>query len=210
MQFRSLRPDGVGGWVDELAMQNGQGSFTCIGEDADGELYTGNLGAGKLYKIIDRCPMDPPSITQVGADLQSSAANSYQWFFNGDTIPGATGQTHAPTQTGQYFVVADMGNLCVLTSDTIDFIFVGLHAVGSTELTIAPVPVDEVLMVQWRGGDVGIWRLVNASGRILVSGRVEGERFAIATGDLAEGTHLLQLCSMDGVVRAARQVTILH
>ncbi len=210
MQFRSLRPDGLGGWIDEQVMQNQQPSFTCIGEDADGELFTGNLGVGKVFKIIDACPMDPPAITQVGADLESSAADGYQWFLNGDTIPGATGQVYSPSISGDYFVMADFGSPCVLSSDTITWLSVGMEAGTAVALHLGPVPANDLLTISWTGADVHRWRLIDAGGRALAAGPVAAHTFTIPTGRFATGACLMQLLSADGAVVAARAVIIVR
>ncbi len=45
-----------------------------------------------------------PTVSQVVDTLVSSAATVYQWYFNGQQIPGATEQTYLPTQVGIYLV----------------------------------------------------------------------------------------------------------
>lgn len=47
---------------------------------------------------------DKPSITQNGDELVSSATSNNQWFFENDSIPGATSQRYRPTQSGNYKV----------------------------------------------------------------------------------------------------------
>jgi hypothetical protein len=54
-----------------------------------------------------------PSITQNGADLESSAGTTYQWYLNGNTIAGATNQTYTPTTSGIYVVRTTDSNGCV-------------------------------------------------------------------------------------------------
>jgi hypothetical protein len=45
-----------------------------------------------------------PTITQNGDSLISSAATTYQWYFEGSVIEGATGQIYEPPQNGIYQV----------------------------------------------------------------------------------------------------------
>jgi len=53
-----------------------------------------------------------PTITQTGNSLMSSTAMSYQWFFNGDSIAGETGQFYTPSQGGFYSVAIVDVNGC--------------------------------------------------------------------------------------------------
>ncbi len=52
-EFRSLTPDGVGGWVDELLLATQDQGFVVIAEDSALELYAGNKNQGILYHIVD-------------------------------------------------------------------------------------------------------------------------------------------------------------
>ncbi len=54
-----------------------------------------------------------PVITYNNPDLVSSAATTYQWYFNGNLIAGATSQTYTPTQYGIYVVRTTDANGCV-------------------------------------------------------------------------------------------------
>ena len=61
-----------------------------------------------------------PSITFDGEILRSSPAQEYQWYLNGNILPGETNITHAVLQNGTYHVVTGNGNCLSPNSD--DFV----------------------------------------------------------------------------------------
>ena len=67
-----------------------------------------------------------PNITFTGTTLQSSPSVSYQWYLNGGIIAGATSQTYAPVQTGDYTVVVYDQNGCTATSAIYTLLDTGL------------------------------------------------------------------------------------
>lgn len=54
-----------------------------------------------------------PNITLTGNDLQATTATTYQWYYNGNLISGATSQNYTPTQSGIYVVRITDVNGCV-------------------------------------------------------------------------------------------------
>lgn len=52
-QFRSIRPNGQGGWIFESLTTSGSFGLACIAEDATGELYAVNTETGVISRIID-------------------------------------------------------------------------------------------------------------------------------------------------------------
>jgi hypothetical protein len=111
-EFRSLKPDGLGGFIDAQLCTTAQNGYSVIAENVAGELFTGNNDNDRIYKIVDKCPMDPPDITQSGNTLYSSPATSYTWYHDGIAVPGGTADSLAATLNGNYWVVANMGNGC--------------------------------------------------------------------------------------------------
>jgi hypothetical protein len=57
--------------------------------------------------------------------LQSTAANTYQWYLNGNLIPGETNQEIVATQNGSYSVEISDLNGCNATSSPFLFASVG-------------------------------------------------------------------------------------
>jgi len=54
-----------------------------------------------------------PTITTSGNDLTTATATTYQWYYNGTLINGATSQNYTPTQSGIYVVRTTDVNGCV-------------------------------------------------------------------------------------------------
>ncbi len=49
----SLRPNGMGGWINDTLMLAGSSGLVAFGEDQNNELYVANTNTGKIYRIID-------------------------------------------------------------------------------------------------------------------------------------------------------------
>jgi PKD repeat protein len=62
-----------------------------------------------------------PSISINGNLLFTSVASNYQWYLNGNPIPGATQQTYQPTAAGNYTVEIQDANNCTATSAPVTF-----------------------------------------------------------------------------------------
>ncbi len=54
-----------------------------------------------------------PTISVSGSDLITATANTYQWYYNGVLINGATSQNYTPVQSGIYVVRTTDANGCV-------------------------------------------------------------------------------------------------
>jgi len=184
--------------------------WSCIAENMQGELFTGHLDQGTICKIVDRCPMEPPVITYNGI-LISSPAGGYQWYLDSLPIPDAIGETHLPLVNGSYHVVADFGGGCVLSSDTLLVVDVGMAEGGASLFTLGPDPATDHISISWNSGArVQEIRIIDAHGRMVLTRSVRtGTRVELPTAQLAAGVHLVQLLSAGGVL-ATRRVLIVH
>jgi N-acetylneuraminic acid mutarotase len=103
-----------------------------------------------LTNYITVFPSPPPqSITQNGDTLFALAGSaSYQWYFNGNIINGATDYFYLAATSGNYNVVATDADGCEVEAAIFDVIAGILSTVDRALLTVFPNPVGETLFVK--------------------------------------------------------------
>jgi hypothetical protein len=103
-----------------------------------------------LPNFITVYPYPPPQgILQSGDTLFSNAgAISYQWYHNGNIIPGATEYFYVAPEGGNFNVVATDENGCEVEAVIFD-VTAGLNQlpVANWQLAIFPIPVMNLLMI---------------------------------------------------------------
>ena len=101
-----------------------------------------------VYITVNPLP-SKPTITRSGDSLTSSPAASYQWYFEGNQLPGETAQLLLAVQAGYYHVVTFSPDTCGNSSDSVYFIpcsaLLTVSAVGDTSVCAgSPVPLSVV------------------------------------------------------------------
>jgi len=107
----------------------------------------GQVSSNLLSVIVNSLPPTPIA-TINGNQLESSSAVGNQWYFNGSLISGATQQTYAPQQSGNYYVVVTDGNGCSSgQSNTVSFIPTGIGNIDVPSVVIYPNPTTGELNI---------------------------------------------------------------
>jgi glucose/arabinose dehydrogenase len=211
-QFYTLRPNGSGGWTALQVRSTSVFGFTCIGEDSSLEMYAGNASNGILYRIVDVCDQAQPTIIEANGALVASDANSYQWYLNGQLIPGAVEQTYVPVQNGSYYVVANLGTGCLLASGTVDYISTSLSALEGSNIQVMPIPANTSISVRGELLNVTGVRMMDATGRIVLDHSV-AQREGIVEVDvrsLPDGVYHMALYNSAGDPLLNRSVVVQH
>jgi len=111
----------------------------------------GNSDTTTLINYITVFPSPPPQgILQNGDTLFANAgAVSYQWYSNGNAIPGATDYFYVASASGNFNVVATDANGCEVEAVIFDVV-AGLSQfpVGSSQFTVFPNPVNDKLEIR--------------------------------------------------------------
>lgn len=205
-EIRSTRPADGGGWIDESLHPTDQNGNTCIAEDANGELYLANQMNQTVFKLVDHCPMPAPVLTADGGTLTCSEAQSYAWFVDGYHITGVTGPVLEAPGNGTYWVVADMGDNCIFTTDSVLVITTGIPEEGSIALSVYPDPAVDRITVQLPSPPSGncTIELVDLSGRPVRQWHAQAaEHFELYVGDVPAGRYLLRVSTATGFHCAA-------
>ncbi len=107
-------------------------AYSTFGVDQHGELYVANLNDGKIYKVLDTSCAPTAVIVEDFYNASDSlcdiatlhalhfAGFQYQWWLNGQPIPGATSAVLAVPAEGNYRVqVTSPYSTCPALSDSI-------------------------------------------------------------------------------------------
>ncbi len=91
---------------------------------------------------------------------------SYQWYFNGVLIPGATGQYYTPTQAGLYYVMVGNENGCKSLSPNYNLLTLSINSLNTPSLSIYPNPTTGMLQVaDFKEGTLYVY---NAMGQLII------------------------------------------
>ena len=84
-----------------------------------------------------------PVVTAVGNVLTSSAPGGNQWYYAGNPIAGATGQTYTVTHnTGYYWCVVTLNGCSSPVSNKVWVVITGQQELQNSTFNIYPVPND--------------------------------------------------------------------
>lgn len=168
----------------------GAGPLTVNVSDGSGCAQSNAL----TFTLLDA--PDVPVISVDGSLLTSTTGPGYQWYLDGQPIPGANGPTWWATETGEYFVEHIAANGCTSLSDPVDLLIVGIGDRSAAEGFAAwPSPTSGDVTVQWpdASGPVML-RLVDAEGRVVWSTKQnDGAQGLVPLAALPAGAYSVQV-----------------
>jgi hypothetical protein len=164
---------------------------------------TCGTGPVRSFTVSSVLAAPSPIIQQAGNTLSTTAAfSSYQWYYNGSPIIGATGQSHTPIQGGSYYVVVTNAANCSGQSTTL-VITLGIDEPGSSAgFTVYPNPISgDAVHVRLTFGEAGSITLSDLTGRKLRAVEITGStrEFTIDMKGLPAGVYLLKRQSTEGM-----------
>jgi hypothetical protein len=151
----------------------------------------------------------PQSIIQIGDTLFAfTGSSSYQWYYNGNEIPGATDYYVAIDSSGNYNVVATDTNGCEVEAAVFD-VLAGLSSASVNEgWSLFPNPAGDNLIIQISDNvrsKITTISIFNALGE-LVDTKIPAEEknkseLVIDTSELPSGIYFIELSGLENNFR---------
>jgi hypothetical protein len=144
-------------------------------------------------------PQPNPTILWNGISLYTSTPfASYQWYWNGNLLVGATNSSWNPTQNGNYTVMVTDSNGCTALSNIYTYIGVSVGSIAQNNFTIVPNPANNQTQITFGKPFTGKIELFNPVGQIVYLDNVElAENKVIALDHLSTGNYILRMSTME-------------
>ena len=151
----------------------------------------------------------PQSIIQIGDTLFAlTGSSTYQWYYNGNQIPGATDYYVAADSSGNYNVVCTDTNGCEVEAAIFDVIAGISSAFGEKDVQLFPNPTGDHLYIQLSanaGNKITAITIYDALGG-LVDTKIPVEvknktEIVIDTHDLSSGIYFVELTGLENKLR---------
>ena len=163
-----------------------------------------------IINYISVFPAPPPQgISQSGDTLFSNGGTtSYQWFFNGSLISGATEYFYVALLSGDYNVVCTDSNGCEVEAAIFDVVAANSQlAVRSRQLAIYPNPVvDEIRIhkVEVTRESAFTISVYNVLGeKIMIAWQIsEQQEVSLDVSQLPSGVYYIELAEGENLIRA--------
>ena len=113
------------------------GNISVYGSNA-----CGNGVISPLFIVTVNPIPENPLISVAGEILTSNVVSGNQWYFEGNPVAGATGQTHVAGLSGLYWDVITLNGCSSDTSNNIYVALTGINELGKSRIVVYPVPND--------------------------------------------------------------------
>jgi len=123
-----------------------------------------SCGSGTVspaFNVLINAVPEAPVVSAIGAVLTSSSPVGNQWYYEGNAIPGATGQSYTVTNnTGYYWCVVTINGCSSPVSNKVWVVITGTQELQSHDFSIYPVPNDGKFMVSVTNSGQGSYSIL--------------------------------------------------
>ncbi|HYV90246.1 MAG TPA: T9SS type A sorting domain-containing protein, partial [Chitinophagales bacterium] len=164
------------------------GTYTVIITDPYGNSDT----ASTTVTVIQDQPVVPFISLIDDSILFSSSPVNNQWFLNGVLIPGATGQSYIPQQSGIYQVQITDVYGCTAISPPFDFIATGVQNISfENYFGIYPNPSSGKITLTFSASEKTEIQIANTLGQVVFSEKINSAREEIDVSEFPAGMYVV-------------------
>lgn len=173
-------------WIDGItySSNNNTATYTVPG---------GNPNGCDILMTLDLSIDSVPTISITSSNGVLSATpglSNYQWYRNGQVIPGATSQTYTPTSWGLHTCSTNDG-LCDGSSNGITIALTGINDSEFGFVGIYPNPITDIMRIDVGNEKLNSIQLIDVSGKVVTT--LPADRRAFYLGDYASGLYFVEL-----------------
>ncbi len=168
------------------------GSYQVEATDCNGCL----LLSDDIVVDIIPLPEQETILEQQGIlSIPSTTGYTYQWLLDGNSIPGATTNSYAPTESGDYSVVVTNPFGCQSQSDSYNFVLTNTITPSQDHFTIYPNPASEWMFIdRIDEAPITFIGIHNLQGKLLASRAGPAAR-KVDVGKLPTGIYFLKIAT---------------
>lgn len=139
-------------------------------------------------------PLPPVSISVTGDTLSAYNSVTYQWYLNGNLIPGATSGLYITKQPGSYTVLVSDANGCTAQSLPVVVNVTGIKDIAETFVNVYPNPLQDG---NWNlDADVSLLgskvEVFDADGRLIYLGEMLSQKLLVPA-NIQRGIYMLHI-----------------
>lgn len=178
-------------------------TYILTGTDAEG-----CVGIDTVTITVNPYPV--VTVTDMGdGNLIATGGGTYQWYFNGDPIPGAINETLVAETTGYYYVVVTSAAGCTVTTEEMIVVVQGVeNNYYDRFVTCYPNPVNDELNIAISNNlQVETITLYSVNGQQMQTiTNVNSNIITLQTSAIASGIYTVKLLTNYGIV--VKQIVI--
>lgn len=164
------------------------GNYKCTVSDQNNCTGVSNTQPVNLYNVPQ------VSISIKGDTLTAFGGVSYQWFFNGNPVIGATSATLIATANGTYAVLLIDENGCSNISEPVNVVISAIEHPVAEGLQISPNPFSEYVSLQCHMCNTEKVVLYDRVGSVVLSTSFsDGNEVKLSTATLPRGVYFVRI-----------------
>ena len=180
-------------WSNGATAQNS--NFTVADNPITLSVIDDNNGCSVVSNAVNviENALPTPTITENGYILETESFDSYQWYFNGSVINGATNQTYTATQTGDYSVEVTDNNSCTNFSQEVNVTITNINSLPNNEFSIYPNPSNGDFIIKFNKITDANIIIYDITGKVVLTKNRINKNINISLKNINKGMYFVKI-----------------